>query len=254
VDQGTFTHYFFDWDGCLANTLPIWHEIYRALLRRRGIDAGDQAIVRELFNDWAGPARFGIREVDQFAREVQEGLGERVDEMGLNAHAAETLRELHRRGARCAVLTATRRHLVVPVLAREGITHTIDLLLTLDEVPACKPDPVIVFRALELLDAAPERAILVGDSSKDLQTAVNAGVASVLYFPPGNARYYELDELRRFRPGYVIRDFRELLTLAPEHGAGNSEGARSIPRFRRRGEGDEAGTDGHTGASPGTVP
>jgi len=234
----SFTYFFFDWDGCLADTLPIWHGVYQDLLRRWGIQADDRAIARELFNDWAGPARFGIRDVKEFAREVQQGLAEHVKEMGLNARAAQTLRELRGRGARCAILTASRRHLVLPVLEREGIAESVDLLLTLDEVPGYKPDPAIVFRALELLGAPPSEAILVGDSSKDLQTAANAGIASVLYFPPGNARYYELEELRRYGPDHVIRDLRRLLRLAPTAAPG-----------RRR----DGSRPGHGGASPGSA-
>ena len=215
MSDRTFTCFFFDWDGCLADTLSIWHSIYRELLLRRGIRAEDRAIVRELFNDWAGPARFGIRDVEGFAAEVQAGLAERIAEVRLHPHAAETLRELKSRGARCAVLTATRRHLVVPVLEREGMAGSLDLLLTLDEVPRYKPDPAIVFRALETLDVDPAEAVLVGDSSKDLETAQRAGIASALYFPEGNARYYDLEDLRSYRPDHVVRDFRELLPLAP---------------------------------------
>jgi pyrophosphatase PpaX len=212
----SFACFFFDWDGCLADTLAIWHGIYRELLRRRGIEAEDRAIVRELFNDWAGPARFGIRDVQEFAAEVQRGLAERTAEVRLHPRVAETLRELKRRGARCAVLTASRRHLVAPVLEREHIAGSIDLLLTLDEVPSYKPDPAIVFRALEALGAEPEQAVLVGDSSKDLQTAERAGIASILYFPANNALYYDLDELHRYHPDFVVRDFQELLHLVSE--------------------------------------
>jgi HAD superfamily hydrolase (TIGR01509 family) len=222
-----FRYFFFDWDGCLADTLAMWHDIYRELLRRRGIEVDDRTIVRELFNDWAGPARFGIREVEQFAQEVQQGLGARVGEMRLNPHTTETLRELRQRGARCGVLTATRRHLVTPVLERAGILESFDLLLTLDEVPRYKPDPEIVFRALRALDAPAEDAVLVGDSSKDLETAANAGIASVLYFPPANARYYDLEDLRRYGPDHVVRDLRELVVMAPGEGSPREAAAGS---------------------------
>lgn len=219
-----YSCFFFDWDGCLADTLKIWHAIYRELLRRRGIEAEHRAIVQELFNDWAGPARFGIRDVEGFAAEVQAGLTERLAEVRLQPHAAEILRELKARGARCAVLTATRRHLVTPVLEREGLAGSVDLLLTLDEVPRYKPDPAIVQRALEILHEEPQACLLVGDSGKDLQTATRAGIASALYFPPGNATFYRLRELRRYEPDFVIRDFRELLRLAPKAPPGGGRG------------------------------
>jgi HAD superfamily hydrolase (TIGR01509 family) len=226
-----YSSFLFDWDGCLADTLAIWHAIYRQLLRLRGIQADDRAIVRELFNDWAGPARFGIRDVQEFAAEVQRGLGERIAEVRLNPYAAETLHALNSRGARCAVVTASRRHLVAPVLEREGIAKSVELLLTMDEVPAYKPDPAIVFRALETLGVEPSATVLVGDSSKDLETADRAGIASALYFPKRNARFYDLRELRRYGPDHVIRDFRELPAMAADAPRGGetagTEGGRT---------------------------
>ena len=37
---------FFDWDGCLADTLGIWMELYKLSLSRRNIRAEEQRIVR----------------------------------------------------------------------------------------------------------------------------------------------------------------------------------------------------------------
>jgi hypothetical protein len=38
----------------------------------------------------------------------------------------------------------------------------------------------------------------------------NAGIATVLYFPDHNRRFYEEQWLSRCGPDYTIRDFREL--------------------------------------------
>lgn len=44
-----------------------------------------------------------------------------------------------------------------------------------------KPDPRLVFRACELVDARPEETVLIGDSDFDMQAAANAGARSIAY-------------------------------------------------------------------------
>jgi pyrophosphatase PpaX len=201
---------FFDWDGCLADTLGLWMELYKRSLSKRGIRAGEQSIVRELFNDWSGPARFGVRDGETFSAEIIAGLEERIAEVTIDPSVPGTLEELKRAGKKTAILTGSKRGFVEPVLAREGIASLVDLLVCLDDVTRHKPDPEPVHRALESLSLSPERAIMVGDSGKDIQMGRNAGIATVLYLPEKNLRFYAPDWLASFGPDHTIRDFGEL--------------------------------------------
>jgi HAD superfamily hydrolase (TIGR01509 family) len=204
---------FFDWDGCLADTLAIWMKLYKSSLAKRGVDAEEAAIVRELFNDWSGPARFGVEDTEAFAGEIIRGLEERIHEVRLNPNARIALAALKRRGNRTAILTGSKRSFVEPILAREGIESLVDLLVCLDDVERHKPHPEAVENALQSLDLSKDRAVMVGDSSKDIEMGRNGGIATVLYFPEKNQRYYELERLESYRPDYTIRDFRELLDI-----------------------------------------
>ncbi|MBN2552445.1 MAG: HAD family hydrolase [Spirochaetales bacterium] len=218
----TFEYIFFDWDGCLADTLGIWMELYKLALSRRGIPVEEQAIGRELFNDWSGPGRFGVPDVEAFALEIMEGLDRRIPAVKLNPWARTALKRLRLRGKRTAILTGSRRSFVEPVVAREGIASLIDLLVCLEDVQRLKPHPEAVNRALEILGPLGshreetrrrQRAVMVGDSSKDIEMGRNAGIATILYFPDRNRRFYEPQWLLRCGPDYTIRDFRELEAL-----------------------------------------
>jgi pyrophosphatase PpaX len=208
-DRG-YSGVFFDWDGCLADTLDLWMELYKRSLSKRGIRAGEQSIVRELFNDWSGPERFGVRDGQAFSAEVISGLEERISTVTLDPSARETLEELKRAGKRIAILTGSKRAFVEPVLAREGIASMVDLLICLDDVSRHKPDPEPVQRALESLSLPRDKAIMVGDSSKDIQMGKNAGITTILYLPDKNLRFYAPDWLSSFGPEHTIRDFSEL--------------------------------------------
>jgi HAD superfamily hydrolase (TIGR01509 family) len=211
--QSLYAYYFFDWDGCLAHTLPFWLAGYRAALGRRGLYPADAVIVRELFNDWGGPERFGVPDPGRFVEEMAGYLEEHADEVQLNPFIVEVLTRLKALGRTTALLTASRRVLVLPTLARHGLDPLLDLVLTVEDVARFKPDPEVVLRALERLGALPREALLIGDSDKDIQAARAAGVAMALYLPEHNRGFYDVEHLLSWGPDQVIHDFRELLPV-----------------------------------------
>jgi HAD superfamily hydrolase (TIGR01509 family) len=172
----------------------------------------DRVILRELLNDWAGPERFGVPDAARFVEEMADYLESHIAATPLNPNAVEVLRALKARGNSTALLTASRRRLVRPMLEARGVAGLFDLVLTVEDVHRHKPDPEVLFKALELLGASAAQALLVGDSEKDLQAGSAAGVATALYLPAHNLRFYDEAQLRSWRPDYVIRDFRELLS------------------------------------------
>jgi len=211
MNERGYAHYFFDWDGCLAHTLPFWLSGYRAALARRGLHPSDAVIVRELFSDWSGPQRFGVPDADRFVEEMAAYLEQHMGQVALNPHIVEVLTRLRESGRRTALLTACRRGIVLPTLARHGIGHLLDLVLTLEDVACPKPDPEVVLKALERLGAEPREALFIGDSDKDIQAARAAGVDMALYLPEHNRAYYDDRLVRSWNPGRIIRDFRDLV-------------------------------------------
>lgn len=211
--QRSYRYIFFDWDGCLADTLQSWLDGYRAALGKRGLYPTDAVIVRELFNDWAGPERFGVPDAPRFIEEMAAHLERNLAAVRPNPHVPEVLRELKSRGKTTALLTASRRRLVEPVLEASGLVDSLDLLLTVEDVRRHKPHPEVIEKALALLAADREEALIVGDSDKDIQTGRNSEITTVLYFPESNRRFYDLDLLKSCEPDYVIGDFRDLLPI-----------------------------------------
>ncbi len=155
---GKYTYIFFDWDGCLADTLGIWMELYKRSLSKRAIQAEEQAIVRELFNDWSGPTRFGVQDVEAFGQEIIAGLEDRIAEVTLNINARRILERLQEANKKTAILTGSKRSFLQPVLAREGIEQLVDLIVSLDDVTHHKPNPEAVEKALGNFDPVLARA------------------------------------------------------------------------------------------------
>ena len=106
------------------------------------------------------------------------------------------------------------------VLEMFGLLPYFDHVQGTDGFPA-KPNPDVIFKALEALNAEPGECLFVGDSVADMEAARRAGVQScaVTY------GYGEREDLARWAPDYWIDHLAELLpqTLV------NAQFARALP-------------------------
>src|SRR5690606_10744063 len=83
--------------------------------------------------------------------------------------------ELAGRDIRLAVATGKSRVGLNRVLAATGLRDVFDATRTADETFS-KPHPGMLQELMQELDVEPERVIMVGDTSHDLNMAANAGV------------------------------------------------------------------------------
>ncbi len=90
----------------------------------------------------------------------------------------EMLHGLKRAGHRLAVATGKSRRGLDEALASVELHGLFDATRTADET-ASKPDPKMLHELMDELGVAPQRTLMVGDTTHDLQLAANAGTASV---------------------------------------------------------------------------
>jgi putative hydrolase of the HAD superfamily len=65
---------------------------------------------------------------------------------------------------------------------RGGLSEYVDALVTSEEFGVTKPDPRIIIHALERVNAAPENAVMFGDSlTTDIEGGRRAGVRVVWF-------------------------------------------------------------------------
>jgi phosphoglycolate phosphatase len=86
------------------------------------------------------------------------------------------LSALRRHGYRCACVTNKPRTLAAALLAKTGLAAWLDVLVAGDTLASMKPSPEPLWHACRLLDAEPERCVLVGDSAVDVAAARAAGL------------------------------------------------------------------------------
>lgn len=213
-----YVTFLLDWDGCMAMTLDIWLSAYITTFNEYGLNPDQNTITRHVFGDWQGPAKLGIRNTDEFTRILTQRVNDGYLSVDLYPGVQKTLIELKRRPVKLALLTSTKRVMLEPALVHHRLSGIFDVVLTAEDVTKHKPDPEIIFKALEMLGNNPEKSLMVGDSKSDLGAARNAGIDSMLYYPQHNQTFYDLNELSTYAPTYTIREFPQILGYVPDTG------------------------------------
>ena len=189
----TFDLVMFDLDGTLVETAPEICDAVNDTLQHFGLPAVTQAQVA----DWIG---HGTREllIQALSHSGQGSIAEvrASDSLGqiaaefdthyqrrcgtrsqLYPQVREALTALRQRGVKLAVVTNKEGRFATTVLNAHQLLPLLDCVVSGDTLPTKKPDPAGIHQCLAQFGVPPTRALFVGDSSIDVATARNAGVA-----------------------------------------------------------------------------
>ena len=120
-------------------------------------------------------------------------------EIPLFNEAKETIIELNRLGFKLAVATGKSRRGLNLALAHSGLTHFFHATRTVDECLS-KPHPQMLDELMDDLIVLPERTLMIGDTSYDMEMAQNAGVscAAVTFGAQSRGKLVGYNPLRIF--------------------------------------------------------
>ena len=93
----------------------------------------------------------------------------------------EMLHDLKKANIMLSVATNAPTLFAQTMLSHLNVAELFDVIIGADKVGISKPDPQMIYNILEYYDYKQEedRAWMVGDNSKDMQSALNAGISSM---------------------------------------------------------------------------
>ena len=201
----------FDWDGTLFDsTAAISRSIQLAVADVGGTVPSDEQgayvigmalqpalayaapdVPREKYNDLANRYRYHYLQ-----QQAQITLFRGVVDM---------LQGLRERGHWLAVATGKSRRGLNEALQHADLRGMFDSSRTADET-AGKPHPLMLQELMAELDVPPERLLMIGDTTHDLEMARNAGCASVAVAYGAHA----VSALQNCQPLHVAQDVADL--------------------------------------------
>jgi len=209
----------FDWDGTLFDSTALIVRCIQNACRDVGttVPSDQQA---------AWVIGLGLR--DALMHAAPDFPAERYPELGLRYRhhylasqhevvlfqgSLAMLHELKARNHTIAIATGKSRRGLDEALATTQLKGLFDATRTADET-ASKPHPLMLRELMAELGVAPERTLMVGDTTHDLLMATNAGVAGV------GVSYGAHDQgaFDALAPVFVARSTTELHAWLVQHG------------------------------------
>ncbi|WP_434695505.1 HAD-IIIA family hydrolase [Pseudomonas sp. Z1-14] len=202
----------FDWDGTLANSIGRIVESMHIASDRTGFARRDDFAVKGIIGLGLPEAirslypEIADDELSVFRQHYADHyIALEAEPSPLFDGVADTLQTLRDEGYQLAVATGKARRGLDRVLKSHGWDDYFDITRAADET-ASKPHPLMLEQILAHCNVRPEQALMVGDSSFDLQMARNAGMGSVAVSYGAQT----IEALRAFEPCLAIDHFPEL--------------------------------------------
>lgn len=202
----------FDWDGTLADSIGRIVEAMKVAARAAGYPERDDEAIKGIIG-LALPEAILVLYPEMDEGQVIAFRQHYADcYMAMDAEPSplfpgvlESLESFRQAGYRLAVATGKARRGLDRVLQAHGWEDYFDITRAADETRS-KPHPLMLEEILAHCQVAPQKALMVGDSSFDLLMANNAGMDSVAVGYGAMA----LDSLRVHRPKLAIERFTDL--------------------------------------------
>lgn len=188
MKQSTITKRFdlivWDWDGTLANSTGMITEAFVTAAAQVGLPAVPAENVTNIIGLGLKESIFAV--YGDIAPELAQKLAQQYSanyyageqEIPLFEGAKNTIIELNRRGYKVAVATGKGRRGLNLALQHCGLTQYFHATRTVDECFS-KPHPQMLDELMDECVTTPERTLMIGDTSYDMQMAANAGVPAV---------------------------------------------------------------------------
>ncbi|RYM06320.1 HAD family hydrolase [Sporolactobacillus sp. THM7-7] len=187
----------FDFDGTLANTLPLTIYGMQQVFEKYDHQSFDEEGIIDMFGlpeDGMIAENFRNKEnvpvaIDRYYQ-IYQSEHERLVEK--NPEIVTLLRYLKERNIQVGVITGKSRRayrLSEKALGFEGVFQSV---ITGDEVKSHKPDPEGILRTLQLFQAKKEESIYIGDSNSDVLAGQAAGIhtAGVHWLPVSQSKAF----------------------------------------------------------------
>lgn len=204
-----YKYFLFDWDGCLADTLPIWFGGMKAGLAHFNVNVPD-SVIKKGFQGWNFFRNLGVSDMDIFTEQVYKYVNHNLCKISLNDGVIETLKLLKKKGIKFAIVTTTEKEKVYPVLERLSLLDLFDVIIDRNDVKKVKPDCEAIDKALEAINGDKALSVIIGDSEVDIKAGENAGISTIWFSPKDNKNFHIHFNDSEVKPDYTIDSFYEL--------------------------------------------
>ena len=209
-------NYLFDFDGTLVDSMPTYVSSMLRILDENGIEYGDDIVKIITPLGLGGAADYYITLGVKMSRD--DILGEMLAYMteayentiAAKPNVIKVIRELHGRGDRMHVLTASPHSSLDPCLKRLGIYELFENVWSCEDFSTTKADPQIYEMAAKRIGVPIGEILFLDDNLNADMTAKRAGMMVCGVYDKSSDEYTA--QIKK-NTDYYINDFSELLKI-----------------------------------------
>jgi phosphoglycolate phosphatase len=183
--KNRFDLIIFDWDGTLVDSIDwIVHCIQQAAERYDCPIPGQQATKDIIGLSIENATQQLFPDIDSSTRQLvaahysQIFFSKQISRNDLFPGVYEMLQQFKQDGYRLAVATGKKSSGLAKAIAATGVADLFCTTRCADQT-ASKPDPLMIDEIVAELGVDKQRTLMVGDSTHDLQMAINAQISAI---------------------------------------------------------------------------
>jgi pyrophosphatase PpaX len=210
----TIKSVLFDFDGTLADTLPLSFYAFRSVFQKYE----NKLMNNEEIVNTFGPTEEEIIKlnmtnkdrvdsaIEHYYRIYEEFFHEMVVMPDENV---DLIKDLFQQNIKMAIITGKSRRCLDICLKNLGISDFFITSITGDEVTKPKPDPEGIYKAIQLMDLKSHEVVFVGDSNADIMAGKSANIITI------GAHWFETVQTTNFsmEPDYIFTRTENLKSL-----------------------------------------
>jgi phosphoglycolate phosphatase len=201
----------FDWDGTVMDSTAVIANSIQSACRDLDLTVPSDEVARHVIGlgldqalRYAVPSAGPERHNDLVAR-YRHHFFSQENAMPLFEGAETLMQELRADGYYLAVATGKNRNGLDRALKASNMAQYFHSTRTADQTVS-KPDPTMLHEIMDELEVSAPRALMVGDTTHDLQMAINAGVDSLAMTHGA----HPAEQLLELKPLALLGDFPDL--------------------------------------------
>ncbi|MGA2682706.1 MAG: HAD family phosphatase [Candidatus Bathyarchaeia archaeon] len=203
----------FDWDGTLGDTRRVIVISFQKALGEINCKVSNEYIERrigigaaETFRDILRSARtpFDEKTVQRLVERKSELEIELTDQVTLFPGARELLDRLNGK-IRMSLASMNNHSVISHLLKAKNLEKYFSAVLTAESISHSKPDPEIFLKAAAMLQAKPERCVVLEDSVFGVKAAKLANMSCVAVL----TGVYSQSELEKESPDLIVRNLED---------------------------------------------
>lgn len=203
----------FDFDGTLANTLPICYYAFQKVFK----EFDNKELTSEEIKAMFGPSETGIikENLTNLDKETaielyyEKYLENHSNLVKHNEEIEKLINYLRNKGIKLGIVTGKARRSLDISLKKLEMDHYFDVIITGDDVMNPKPHPEGVIKALSILGVENNEAVFIGDSDADIQAGKEANVYTigVRWLPDYQTEEFDIEPDSLFNNVHQFVDF-----------------------------------------------